>query len=332
MGEIQKISEHRKMLFLALAASIIVGAVVLYGGITGDVVKENKVVEITYLGGVNNLPLYVALEKGYFEEAGIEIKIVKLDSPNLIVDSILSGNADISAPGGPGGTTAIAQHKNPNKLKIYNFAAESNERVGTALIVKKESTISEISELNGKNFGLLPGIQFRILAKEILKGEGLNEHSVNLIELPLSSQIQALASGQVDAVLTLEPIGTIGVEKGVAKHVIKAPVAKLIVNPWIGGAGAVRTDFVKEYPELSRQVINILNKAADEVNKNPDANRKYLPKYTPLNEELSKAVPILYFIDAKDITTKDVKTLQMFLDLFTKYGAVEGQINVSELI
>ena len=94
----------------------------------------------------------------------------------------------------------------------------------------------------------------------------------------------------------------------------------------------VRTDFVEEYPELSRQVIDILNRAAEEVNKDPDANRKYLPTYTPLNEELAKKVPILYFIDAEDITEEDSKALQVFLDLFTKYGAVEGKINVSGLL
>ena len=170
MKIIQKLNEHRKLiLFLTVVACLVAAAFTSYNGITGKAISETKTVRITYLGGVNNLPLYVALEKGYFEEAGINVEIIKLDSPNLIVDYILSGNAEISAPGGPGGTTAIAQHKNPGILQIYSFTAESNNRIATALIVRKESTISKVSELKGKNFGLLPGIQFRILAKEILK-------------------------------------------------------------------------------------------------------------------------------------------------------------------
>ena len=148
----------------------------------------------------------------------------------------------------------------------------------------------------------------------------------------LGNQVQALASGQIDAVLTLEPIGTIGVEKGVAKHLVKAPVAELIVDPWIGGAGAVRTEFAEKNPGTTEKVIRAFSRAVDDANKNPDENKKYLPKYTPLNEELSNKVPVLYFIDSEDMTEEDMKALQIFFDLFTEYGAIEDKIDVNGLL
>jgi len=322
----------KKWIILVVSVSTLIAlSFFLYSGITGYSIKEDTIT-ITYLGGVNNLPLYVALEKGYFEDEGINVKIIKLDSPNLIVDYVLSGRAEFGAPGGPAGTTAIAHHRSPGKLKIYNLAAESSERIGTDLIVKKDSDIKNVKDLDGKNFGILPGIQFKILARHIMKQEGLDEENTRLIEIPLGSQIQALASGQIDAVLTLEPIGTIAVKKGVARHLVIAPIAYYVTDPWFGGAGIVNEDFVRKNPEITAKVIDIFSRATEEVNMNPDENRIYLPKYTPLDEELSKEVPILFFRDSGDMTNEDIEALQTFLDLFEEYGAIEGNINVKSLL
>lgn len=330
--EYEENKNKRKEGLLVIAIAVVALVVLIgfsYHELTGNFVGDQRIT-ISYLGGVNNLPLYVALEKGYFDDAGIEVNIVKLDSPNLIVDYVLSGRAEFAAPGGPVGIAALAHHQSPGELKVYNLAAESKERVGTSFVVRKDSLIESVSDLEGKTIGNVPGIQWKIMGKHILNQEGLKK--TRIVELPLGSQIQALVSGQIDAILTIEPIGTIAVEKGLARHLVKAPIATYVSNPWFGGAGIVDADFAEDNPELAEKVIDIFNKAAEEVNQFPDENRKYLPKYTPLNEALSEKVPILFFRDTKNLNTKELEDLKAFLDLFTEYGAIKGTIDVESLL
>jgi len=243
----------------------------------------------------------------------------------------LSGNADFMAPGGPGGIVAIAHHQNPGKLKVYSLAAESKERIGTALVVRKESKIKSIENLNGKNIGIVPGIQFRTLGNHIINQANLNKEKTKLIDIPLGSQIQALGSKQVDAILTIEPIGTIAVKKGIARHLVKAPTATYVHDPWFGGAGAVNQNFAEKNPKKTEKIIKIFSRASEEVNNNLDKNKVYLPKYTPLNEELSKEIPILFFRDVEDLTNHDKEALKIFLDLFTEQDVIKGEIDIESL-
>ncbi len=44
-------------------------------------------VKIGYLPAAQALPVFVAMEKGYFKEAGLDVEAVKFDAPNQIIDS-----------------------------------------------------------------------------------------------------------------------------------------------------------------------------------------------------------------------------------------------------
>lgn len=300
--------------------------------------KKNEItkVKIAYLPVVNSLPLFLAVEKGYFKEEGIEVEAVKFESPNQIIDALLAGNVDFGAPSTPTGITAISQFRNPNTLKIFALVgtgSDSSANIDNHLIIRVDSKISRIKELKGKKLGIIPGIQHRTTAKHILSSEGLDsDKDVTLVELPIPLQIQALTSGQVDALLALEPVGTIGRTKNITKDLVVNPLGKYVADPWYGGGGIVPTKFEEENPQTTKKVIKVFDRAIKDIDNNPEEARQYLKDYTPLTDDLVTKVPLPVWKMYTDFTKKDIDALQKIFDIFTRWGVIEGRIDAKQLI
>lgn len=295
---------------------------------------ETTKVKVAYLPVVSALPLYLAIEKGYFTEAGLEIELVKFEAPNQIIDALIAGNVDFGSPGTATGMVAITQVKIPDTLKIFALnGSRSRNDVADVLLIKNDSEISTIQDLRGKKLGILPGIQFRTIAQHILSTEGLTiNKDVTIVELAVPLQLQALISGQIDAVLTLEPVGVIGKSQNTVKSLVEGPMIKYIADPWYGGGGVVSVKFAQENPNTAEKVIAVFNKAIQEININPDATRRYLKNYTALNDEQIKIVPLQIWKIYTDFQESDIVALQKFLDIFVQYKVIENKVDASQLI
>ncbi len=296
--------------------------------------QEKEVVRIGYTPIVQGLPLYVSIEEGYFKEANIEIKTIKFDAPNQAIDSLLQNELDFSPPTLALGITGVVDFKNPGKLKIYAVPSGTIDNPAENILVPLDSNLKSISDLKGKKLGIWGGtIQWRTITRELLAQNNLEmDKDVIIIELAPGLQVQALASKQIDALLALEPMSTIALEQGAGKIMVTAPVERVIVEPFYGGAGIVTTKFATEHPELTEKLIKIMQRAMKELNENPDKYRKYLKGYTPLNEDIASKVPIPNFKSCEELNETDIEAIQKFFDIFTKHKVVDGRIDPRSLL
>ncbi|MBI4021610.1 MAG: ABC transporter substrate-binding protein [Candidatus Aenigmarchaeota archaeon] len=318
-------------IFVAVIGVILVAG--LLGLSSGPAAGPEQMVRIGDLPIVDGLPLYVALEKGYFAEEGLHVERVQFEAPNQIIDALLQDRIDFGSPSIALGITGIADHKNPGKLKIYAAAGGSVDHPKENLLVAPDSDIVSISDLSGKRLGILGGIQWRTIARELLAQHGLEmDKDVTIVELSPALQVQALASGQIDALLALEPMSTVAIQQGAGKIMISGPVEKGIANPFYGGAGVVRAAFAEEYPEQTAKVLRAFERAMDDIAADPAAHKQYLLGYTPLSEEVVQEVPIVMFRSCSDFTSDDIGAMQAFYDIFTKYGIVDGEIDPHTLL
>jgi NitT/TauT family transport system substrate-binding protein len=303
------------------------------------VISENKVdnlekVRVGNLPVAHGLPVYLAYEKGYFEQAGIDVEIIKMESPNQIIDALIQGQIDMTTPSGAAGVSAVADFKNPGKLKIYALSGGDLKNPATAVVVPNNSSVNSMGELEGKTFGIMGGsLQWRLLGRHVLEEYGyIADKDVTLVEVPISSHITAIASGQVDAILTIEPIITLVEKQKIGKVIVDAPIGKTLADPFYPGAGIISTKFLKERPEVAKKVMEIIEKANNEIDARPNEARQYLKGYTSLNEELINEIPLVLIKTCEDITQKDIEGLQNFYDLFSKYDVIDGQINAKEIM
>lgn len=295
---------------------------------------ETTKVKIANLPVVHGLPLYVAMEKGYFKDAGLDVEIIKYEAPNQIIDAIMTGQVDFTSPSGALGITGIANYKNPGKLKVYAISGGTQGNSGVSFIIPVDSKLESLSDLKGKKLGILAGtIQWKTIIREIMSQNGLDiDKDLTIVELAPSLQVQAVASGQIDALLAIEPIPTITIAKFIAKTWIADPTVKYIGDPSWLGAGIVNVQFAEKNPKTTSKIIEIISKTVDEINKNPDQYRQYLKGNTPLTDELIGKVPLVSIKVCGQINEQDKNSIQKFFDIFTKHKVVDGKISVDDVL
>jgi NitT/TauT family transport system substrate-binding protein len=281
---------------------------------------------------INGLPEYLAIEKGYFKEAGIEVERMKFETPSQMIDALLQGKIDFGSTTALG-ITAIVDQKNPGKIKVFGVNGGTVSMTNESLLVPVDSNISSFKELKGKKLGIPAGtIQWRTIARELLARDGLGmDKDLEIIELSPALQVQAIASRQVDALLALEPIPTIAVAKGVAKIAINGPAEQSIAVPFYPGAATVSADFARKNPETTRKVIEVFKRANAEIMVNPDESKKFLVGYTSLTKDIASKVQITIFKSCNDLDSKDLEEIEKFYSIFYKYKVVPKPLDFNSL-
>lgn len=322
----------KKLIFGSIIIAIL--AIIVLAITLTDTKQETVTVKMGNLPVVHGLPVYLAMDKNYFKEAGIDLELVQFQSPNQIIDALMQGQIDMGDPSIALGITGIAEYKNSGNLKIYMIDGGLNDAPGAALIIPTNSNIKSIEDLKGKKLGILAGtIQWQTITKQILTNHGLEYNKdVQIVELGSNIQVQAFAANQVDTLLALEPIPTILKQKGLAKNLVDHVVETEISNPSYYGAGVVRTQFAEENPELTEKIIAIINKAVKEIEANPELAKQYLKGHTALTDEIISDVPLPTFKMYNELTEKDFESVQKFYNIFTKFKVVDGNIEFKDFI
>ncbi|MEW5955124.1 MAG: ABC transporter substrate-binding protein [Candidatus Micrarchaeota archaeon] len=292
---------------------------------------EVKPVRVAYLPVMQSLPLFVAAERGMFEAEGLEVQLQRIESPNQIIDALVSGNVDAGAPSVAAGIAAIAELQKPGSLKIYSLTCGTLERLNDELLVAKNSSIASIAELKGKRLAHLPGVQFSSMAKKILLENGVQPSEVTLVELAVPNQLPALAGGSVDAVLTLEPTGTLGEFKNVSRILVRNPMVRFVADPWCGGAGVTSAKFLSERPAEAQAFVRVMRRAiADTLH--DESARQYLVEYLQLPESVAREAPLPLMVSAQDADAGVVAAYQKFVDVFFELNVTSARPSVSGLL
>jgi NitT/TauT family transport system substrate-binding protein len=136
----------------------------------------------------------------------------------------------------------------------------------------KDSPVKSIADLKGKRVASGPGVQNVTLAKVMLERGGAG---MTVTELPIGQHVAALAAGQIDAVYTLEPTGTVGRLNGTTRTLETGVVAKYILGdpmaPWHGGAASLTSEFIKKNPDAAKKYMAAYTRGVELVRKTPDA-------------------------------------------------------------
>jgi len=291
---------QKNILIAVVAVLVLVILAVSAVSVFSENKEEKTVIHVAYIPVVQSLPLFVAVEQGMFASEGLNVVIDRIESPNQLIDALVAGKIDAGAPSVASGITAIVDAKNPDTLRIYSLTCGTESVLNDELLVAKDSNISSIAQLKGKTLAHIPGVQFQVMAKKVLAENGVNPTDVTLVELAVPNQLTSLASGAVDAVLTLEPTATLGEFKGVSKLLVANPMVKYVADPWCGGAGVITTSFMKEHPAEAKAFIKVMERAIKQVDSNA-ATSEYLVSYLKLPSEVAKTTPTPIMVMSKDV-------------------------------
>lgn len=291
-------------------------------------------IRIGYWPIASGLPLYAGLELGFFKEAGLNVEGAKFASASQVAEAMIAGRIQGSANGTASAALALAEITSPGLFKIICSNPSNRSLVLDEFVVAKDAPYKSIAELKGKRIGSGPGIQNVTLAKAILEKNGIVNPTV--VELPIGQHVAALAAGQIDAVYTLEPTGTIGRLKGLARVLEPGVIAKYVLGdpeaPWFGGSASITSSFLKEQPALAKKYVAAYAKSVDYVRKNPDAARKHLDGFTSIDPSLVAEVPLAGFTLYNEFKASDIEAFQKFFDLFSDRKIFSRVVPVKPLL
>ncbi len=151
---------------------------------------------------------YIAQEKGYFKEEGVDVELNLIEDVDANLKHFREGKAD-AAFGLQSDAMLLASQGLP--LRIIYIADFSN---GGDVIISRLG-LKKVSDLKGKKVSVdkLNGFN-HIFLVELLRLNGLTESDVTLVPLPASQVPEALDKGTIDAGNTWEPYQSQAMAKG----------------------------------------------------------------------------------------------------------------------
>lgn len=139
----------------------------------------------------------VAIDKGWFKEAGLDVKFEWFDYV-ASMDAFAAGKIDIV--GMTNGDTLVTGSTGAKSV-IFLLNDYSN---GNDMVIGKPG-INSVKDLKGKKVGVEIGFVSHLLLLNALKKNGMKESDVELVNVPTNETPKVLASGQVDAIVAWQP-------------------------------------------------------------------------------------------------------------------------------
>lgn len=165
-------------------------------------VRLNEVVRSVFYA-----PMYVAINKGFFKEYGIDIELTTGQGADKTMQQVLSGSADIGFCG-PEQVIYIYNQKREDYPIIF---AQLTQRDGSFLVGRKAEENFKWEDLKGKTIiGGRPGGVPEMALEYVLKNNKLDPNKdVKLItNLAFTATAGAFKSGTGDYVALFEPTAT----------------------------------------------------------------------------------------------------------------------------
>jgi NitT/TauT family transport system substrate-binding protein len=274
---------------------------------------------------VDNAPMFVAMERGFFKAAGLELETLPMAGGAVIVQGVTSGDLQI------GWTNVISLYQAHVEGFDFKFIAGGATNVkGTndthALLVAKSSPINSAKDLEGKTVAVntLNNI-VHLMAMAWLDKNGASSAKVKFVEIPFPQMEAALLAGKIDAASAHEPFPSAALAKG---------VVRVLANPWSGVIGKfliaswfASEKWLQKNKQTAQAFIAALNRGIDAVGADPKGSRDAIAKWTGLKPDLAGKIPLPVF--ERGVSEKD---LQVTIDLTQKYKLIPRAFKARDVI
>ena len=281
----------KKILAVILAGAMLLGIAAGCGAqqntasskaATADEAKSKTKISfvLDWTPNTNHTGLYVAKDKGYFDEAGLDVEIVQppKDGAEMLVGS---GKAQFGVSFQDSMLPSVV---GKNKMPIQAVAALAQHNT-SGIISLKGKGMDRPKGMEGKKYATWDLPIEKATLKQVVEDDGGDFDKVKLIPSTVTDEVSALQSGSVDAIWVF--YGWAGIATEVAKLDTDYFAFKDI-NPVFDYYTPVvigNTDWMKQNPDAAKAFLSALKKGYEFAVEKPGEAAEVLLKNAP---ELSK--------------------------------------------
>ena len=197
----------------------------------------------------------VGIEKGWFEEAGVDVRFEWFDYVASMdayaagqLDAVCMTNGDALVTGATGRRSTMA---------IINDFSNGND-----MIVARPG-ITSVAELAGKKVAVEIGFVGHLLLLRALEKAGLTEDDIELVNVRTNETPMVLASGEVDAIVAWQPNSSQSLQMVPGSTAIYSSAND---QGLIYDTLAIAPESLDQYPEQWGKVIEVWYRIVDYIN------------------------------------------------------------------
>lgn len=238
--------------------------------------KKKITFVLDWTPNTNHTGLYVALEKGYYEEAGLEVEIVQPPEGGA-ASLVASGKAQFGIDCQDTMAPALAS-KSPLPVSAVAALIQHNT---SGIISRKGEGMDSPKGLEGKTYATWDNPVEQAMIKSVMEQEGADFDKVKLIPNNIVDEVTALKTNQADAIWVFKAWGGIAMDvKGLETDYFAFsdlnPVFDYYTPLIISG-----NEFMKKEPETVKAFLAATAKGYEDAIANPEEAAEILCKAAP---------------------------------------------------
>lgn len=235
-----------------------------------EVAAEGASLKLALIPVLDTIPIYIALQNGYFADQGIQVETIPVKSPQERDVLLQTGQVD-------GVLTDLQSvgllNKDAVRVKaVYTSRRPFPEAPLFRILASPKSNIATPADLKGVPIGISSNTIIEYLTDRILAAEGLAAADINKLETgAITVRFEQLMNGNIQAAVLPDPLAQGALAAG----------AKLIADDTkhTGLSQSVlvfRDATLKARPEVVTKFLTAWEQAVQEVNTNPEQYRAIL--------------------------------------------------------
>jgi NitT/TauT family transport system substrate-binding protein len=270
-------------------------------------------------------PLYLGMEKGFFEEEQLTIKPQLAEGGAAITPAVVSGDFQIGFSNTISLLIAASQDLPVEIISQGVLGGKTEEEAWADLLVLKDGPIKQPQDLEGKTIAVntLKNI-CEVTIKASLEEEGVAVDTLKFAEVPFPDMNAALEGGRVDGACVVEPFvsqGTAGEARGIDPFYVRTAPDLTVATYFTS------TQYAEENADVVDRFVSAMNRSLTYAQSHPDEVRDVLLDYTEIPPEAAEAIQL-------PIWRPDLNepTIELLSELSLKYGLIEEEPDLDELI
>ncbi|MCY0389822.1 ABC transporter substrate-binding protein [Robbsia sp. Bb-Pol-6] len=222
-----------------------------------------KVVVYQAFQSIQYLPLYVAIDKGFFAKNGLDVQKVTAGSGASGVAAVIGGHADFSLQDPM--TAVLANLKGATLVNVANIVAG----VPVWVITPPNSGLKQVADLAGKTVSTaLPPSTSTYLLQRLIKQEKLANLNVNTVQL--GTELAPVSAGRAVAAALYEP----QVDQGIASgYKILYAFPKAYPGGYAFSTMDTLAATIKTRPKMVAAFVKAIGEAEALIQQSPDTAR-----------------------------------------------------------